>query len=86
MKGFAMANNKQSGSKAASLASKTLTNPHASALQKSLAGSVLSQSGTGKQTSKTIETKSSGALRNGQASSVTKSLAGSAVSQSPKKP
>lgn len=81
-----MANNKQTGSKASTLASKTLRSPGASTLQKSLAGSVLSQSGTGKQTSKAIETKASSALKSGTSSPATKSLAGSAVSQSKRNP
>jgi hypothetical protein len=81
-----MANNKQTGSKSATLASKTLSNPGSSSVQKTLAGSVLSQSGTNKQTSKAVETKASSALKSGTSSSVTKSLAGSAVSQSKKKP
>jgi hypothetical protein len=81
-----MASNKQTGSKTASLASKTLQSSGASTVQKSLAGSVLSQSGTGKHTSKAMETKASDALKSGSSSTVTKSLAGSAVSQSQKKP
>jgi hypothetical protein len=81
-----MASSKQTGNKAATLASKTLQSTSASALQKSLAGSVLAQSGTGKQTSKAVETKASGALKSNTSSSTTKSLAGSAVSQSKKTP
>lgn len=81
-----MANSKQSGNKAATLASKTLSNPGASAVQKTLAGSVLAQAGTNKQTGKAVETKASGALKSSTSSQVTKSLAGSAVSQAKKKP
>lgn len=81
-----MANSKQTGNKAATVASKTLRSTGASSLQKSLAGTVLSQSGTNKQTSKAMETKASGALKNPASSSTTKTLAGSAVSQSKKKP
>jgi hypothetical protein len=81
-----MANTKQTGNKAATLASKTLKSSTASPLQKSLAGTVLAQSGTSKQTSKAMETKASGALKSGSTNAATKSLAGSAVSQSKKKP
>lgn len=84
--GSTMASNKQTGNKAATLASKTLSNPSSSSVQKTLAGSVLSQSGTSKHTSKAVETKASGALKSGSSSTVTKTLAGSAVSQSKKKP
>lgn len=81
-----MANNKQTGNKAATLASQTLRSPNSSAIQKSLAGSILAQSGTAKQTSKGIETKASNALKSAASSPKTKTLAGSAVSQSSKKP
>ncbi|MEG1482841.1 hypothetical protein [Clostridium sp.] len=63
-------NKKKTGSSISSRASKTLTNSHSSAIQRSLAGSALSQSNTNKQTSKTMETKA---------------LAGSLLAQSNKK-
>lgn len=76
---------KSSGGKAASTAGRTLNNANASQLQKSLAGSVLAQSGTSKVTGKAMEAKASGALRNPNSAATTKILAGSAVSQSDKK-
>jgi len=75
---------KSTGSKAASTAGRTLGSAGASNLQKSLAGTVLAQSGTSKTTGKTMETKASAALQNPRSSTVTKTLAGSAVSQSKK--
>ena len=67
---------KQSSKDVSHLAAETLNNPNASAIQKSLAGSVLSQAGTKNQT---------GALKNPRSSDITKTLAGSVVSQSNKK-
>ncbi|HDX7866450.1 TPA: hypothetical protein RPP15_003787 [Escherichia coli] len=81
-----MANNdKQSSQDVAHLAAETLNNPNASAIQKSLAGSVLSQAGTKNQTGANMEAKASAALKNPRSSEVTKTLAGSVVSQSNKK-
>jgi hypothetical protein len=51
-----MTNIKQSSSKMASLASSVLTAAGASQIQKTLAGSVLSQAGTSNQTSSKMET------------------------------
>lgn len=79
-----MTNTKTSSSSLASIASKTLRNPNASAIQKSLAGSVLAQSGTNKTTGDSMETKASRALQRDGSSALTKSLAGSVVSQSNK--
>lgn len=79
-----MTNTKISSSSLASIASKTLRNPNASAIQKSLAGSVLAQSGTNKTTGDSMETKASRALQRDGSSALTKSLAGSVVSQSNK--
>lgn len=79
-----MANTKQSSDSLASLASKTLRNPNASGIQKSLAGSVLAQSGTHKTTSSSIEHRAGKALQRDSSSPITKSLAASAVSQSSK--
>lgn len=75
---------KSTGGKVASSAGRTLGNPSASALQRSLAGSALAQAGTNKTTSKTMETKASAALQNGKSAATTKQLAGSLVSQSKK--
>jgi hypothetical protein len=78
-------NSKTTGSKAASTAGRTLASGTASSLQKSLSGSVLAQTGTGKVTGKAMETKASAALQSNRSSPTTKSLAGSLVSQSNKK-
>lgn len=81
-----MANNtKKTTSPVASLAGKTLQSGSASKTQRTLAGSVLSQAGTGKQTGAAVEPKASQALRSTASSGVTKTLAGSVVSQSNKK-
>ena len=58
-----MANSKQSSAKTASLAAKTLQDPNASKIQKSLAASVISQSSTSKVTSAEMEAKASKALQ-----------------------
>lgn len=75
---------KATGGKIASTAGKTLGNPNASQIQKSLAGSALAQSGTAKVTSKAMEGKASAALHSKASSATTKALAGSVVSQSKK--
>ncbi|EET5802499.1 hypothetical protein FFI21_003319, partial [Escherichia coli] len=62
----------------------TLTNPNASAIQKSLAGSALSQRGTSNQTSGQMEHKASSALDNPRSSKLTKQLAASVLAQSNK--
>lgn len=76
--------NKSTGTKAASTASRVLSNSSASAIQRSLAASVLSQTGNSKVTGKTMETKASAALQSAKSSVVTKTLAASALSQSKK--
>ncbi|WFR77248.1 hypothetical protein [Janthinobacterium rivuli] len=76
---------KNTGGKVATAAGRTLGNPNASALQRSLAGSALAQSGTQKVTGKAMEAKASAALQNGNSAATTRSLAGSLVSQSDKK-
>lgn len=78
-----MARSGQTSRSIASTASKTLTSSATSARQKSLAASVLAQSGTGKQTSSIIATEASKALTDGRSSATTKQLAGSALSQKP---
>lgn len=75
---------KSTGARVASAAGRTLGSVNASALQKSLAGSALAQSGTTKTTSKPMEAKASAALQNGNSAAATKALAGSLVSQSKK--
>ena len=52
-------NNKQTSARVASTAGKTLGSPSASALQKSLAGSALRQSGSRAQTGAGIEARAS---------------------------
>lgn len=78
-------NNKETSKKIASNAAKTLADPNASKIQKSLAGSALAQSNTNKQTGKAMEKKASNALKNPNSAAKTKQLAGSVVSQSNKK-
>jgi hypothetical protein len=77
---------KSTGGKIASTAGRTLGNPNASQIQRSLAGSALAQAGTSKVTSKAMETKASAALQSQTSSGTTKALAGSGVAQSRKKP
>ncbi|MCI5180826.1 MAG: hypothetical protein D3911_16200 [Candidatus Electrothrix sp. AW3_4] len=80
-----MKNTKQSSSDLASLASKTLQDNQASATQKSLAASVLSQSNTPKQTGSALEGLASTVLQSSKYNNTTKTLAGSVLSQSNKK-
>lgn len=77
---------KSTGAKTATAASRALSNPNASKLQRSLAGSALAQAGTSKTTSKVMETKASAALSNPNSSATTKQLAGSVTAQSRKIP
>jgi len=77
---------KSTGGKVASTAGRTLRNPNASQVQRSLAGSALAQAGTSKVTSKAMETRASAALQSQTSSATTKTLAASVVSQSKKKP
>lgn len=80
-----MANSKQTSPRVATTAAKSLSSKTASPLQKSLAGSALAQSGTGKQTGKAMEAKASQAVQSGNTNATTKTLAGSLVSQSNKR-
>ncbi len=77
-------NPKQSSEKAGTLAAKVLSNPRASALQKMLAGSVLSQTHTLHQTSGEMEHIASRALQNKNSSATTKTLAASVLAQANK--
>lgn len=77
-----MANKKKSGPVTTHLASELLQDPHASKIQKQLAGSVLSQSNTNKVTGAKIEDIAAKVLNSSKYSDDTKSLAGSLVSQS----
>ena len=76
---------KSTSIKVSVVAARTLSNPNASAVQRSLAGSALAQAGTNKTTGKAMEAKASAALKNPNASPTTKQLAGSVTSQSSKK-
>lgn len=78
-------NSKQTSSRVASTAGKTLSSGSASAVQKSLAGSALRQAGRPAQTGSAMEQKASRALESGRSSGVTTTLAGSVVSQSNRK-
>jgi hypothetical protein len=78
-------NTKQTTKQVASLAAATLQDPPASKTAKSLAGSVLAQFSTKKQTGADLEEKASKVLRSSKYSEDTKTLAGSVLSQSDKK-
>ncbi len=80
-----MTNKKQSSSKMASLASSLLTGSGSSQIQKTLAGSVLSQAGTSRQTGAYMESVASAVLQSAKYNYTTKSLAASVLSQSNKK-
>lgn len=81
-----MANNsKRTSSRVASTAGKVLGSSSASALQKSLAGSALRQTGSNAQTGASIEARASRALTSSRSAATTKVLAGTVVSQSNKK-
>jgi len=73
--------NEKTGHTVASKASESLRDPNASALQKSLAGSALAQSGTKKETSAEMATVASRALQDGRVNATTQSLAGSVLTQ-----
>lgn len=77
-------NTKQTSSKVASLAAKTLSSDNSSAIAKSLAASLVSQAGTNKQTGAKLEGVASHVLKSDKYSSETKTLAASVVSQSNK--
>ncbi|MDU8923639.1 hypothetical protein RYD26_01670 [Pasteurellaceae bacterium LIM206] len=79
-----MTNPKQSSSKMASVAAKTLADPHSSKIQKSLSASVIAQSHTKKVTSDRMETMASKALSRESSSDLTKSLAASVLAQAEK--
>ena len=78
-------NGKKTSRKVAAEASRTLRSPTASKLQKSLAGSALAQSRTGKQTGAKMEDKASRVVGNrSNYAPKTRRLAGSVLSQSNK--
>lgn len=75
---------KKTSSDVGSLAASILRDPNASQVQKQLAGSALSQTGTNKDTGSAMETKAAKVLDSSKYSDVTKTLAGSVLSQSKK--
>ncbi|MGY2797013.1 hypothetical protein ACVWV0_001189 [Ewingella americana] len=77
-------NEKQSSESVARLAAETLNNPKASSLEKSLAGSVLSQASSKNQTGAEMEAIASKALKSASSSEVAKTLAGSVIAQANK--
>lgn len=79
------ANGKQTSTRVASTAGRTLQSGKASSVQKSLAGSALRQAGSPAQTGAKTEDKASRALNSPKSSAVTRTLAGSVVSQSNRK-
>lgn len=78
-------NIKQSSPNVGTKAAQTLSNKNSSDIARSLAGSVVAQSGTQKQTGAKMETKASKVLTSDKYSESTKALAGSVLSQSNKK-
>ena len=81
-----MSKKKVTGKRAASRASKTLTNKSTGRQSKTAAGSALSQrKAPKKQTSSRAATAASKVLRDKRTSKITKSAAGSALAQKPKK-
>lgn len=77
-------NNKKTSGSLASVAAKTLNDPNASKIQKSLAGSALSQAGSKNQTSGAMEHKASAALNDPNSNALTKKLAASVLAQANK--
>ncbi len=77
-------NSKRSSEKLASDAARTMTDPQASAIQKSLAAGVLSQRDPNKQTGARMEDIASKVLQSDKYAEKTKSFAASLLSQSNK--
>ena len=77
-------NKNQTSNSMASLAGKVLHDPNASDIQKTLAGSVLSQANPNNQTGAKLEDIAANALSSSKYNETTKSLAGSVLSQSEK--
>jgi len=78
-------NTKQPSPGVTEKAARTLANKNSSDIAKSLAGSVVAQSNTKKQTGADMETTASNVLKSNKYSDNTKELAGSVLSQSNKK-
>ncbi|SAK60735.1 hypothetical protein AWB81_02032 [Caballeronia arationis] len=77
-------NKKQTSKPVAHLAAKTLSDPEASAIAKSLAASALSQTHSNRQTSAEMEHKASEMLHSAKYSEDTKTLAASVLAQANK--
>jgi hypothetical protein len=77
--------NKKTSQKVASQAGKIMSDNSSSAIQRKLAGTVLSQVGNNKTTSENMESVASKVLKSNKYSAETKELAASALSQSTKK-
>lgn len=77
-------NNKKTSKQIASLASEVLRDPNSSSIQKTLAGSALSQVNKGNQTGSEMESIASKVLESNKYNELSKSLAGSILSQSDK--
>lgn len=77
-------NKKTSSPELTSKAAATLRDPNASAIKKTLAGSVMSQANSAHQTGKAMEATASSVLRSEKYSDETKAFAASLVSQSNK--
>lgn len=80
-----MGNAKKTSIKVSSKAADVLRNPNASKIQKSLAGSALSQAGSKHQTGRKMEEIASKVLTSNKYNNTTKTLAGSVLSQSNKR-
>ncbi|WP_145489701.1 hypothetical protein [Yersinia aleksiciae] len=80
-----MTNTKKTSASVTSQAAQILKDPNASAIQKSLAGSALSQASTNNQTGSHMEDVASQVLANPKYSEQTKILAGSVLAQANKK-
>lgn len=78
------ANKKTTSPQVASLAARTLANDQSSGIARRLAGSVLSQTGTSRQTGADLETRASRVLQSPKYSDETKTLAASVLAQSNK--
>lgn len=78
-----MAKQEKTSTRVARVASKTLTNPSASAKAKSVAGSALSQTHAEKVTSSKVAKRASSVLRNGKSGAAARSVAGSVLTQRP---
>ncbi|CNK77171.1 hypothetical protein ACRBEF_03370 [Yersinia proxima] len=78
-------NTKKTSASVASLAAQILKDPTASAIEKSLAGSALSQTNTDNQTGAYMEDVAAQVLAEPKSSKLAKTLAGSVLAQANKK-